>query len=193
MKEKASPMVFALIYFLLSLTPSSTCGQTLEAPDWGQPTEGLQMSLSSNDSSGSDLIVALRNVGDHDVTLNLGYMLANGKLQLPDHISLKLTEAQGKRRTFKFADKKHAGVAGRLDDYVVPLRVGSMYTLKLTLDQFWCLETKEFEIRLLPGRNQLTAQFQGSGANVVNLDMPGIKLMNFWLGKVESNTLVIER
>ena len=193
MKEKASPIVFALIYFLLSLTPSSTCGQTLEAPHWGQPTEGVLMSLSSNDSIGSDLIVALRNVGDHDVTLNLGYMMANGKVQLPDHISLNFTDAQGKTRTLKFADKKHPFVAGRLDDYVVPLRVGSMYTLKLTLDQFWCPETKEFEIRLLPGKNQLTAQFQGSGATRVNLDMPGIKLMNFWLGKVESNTLVIER
>jgi hypothetical protein len=186
-------MIFAIIYCLLSLTPSSTCAQTVEAPHWGQPTEGVQMSLSANDPIGSDLIVALRNVGDHDVTLNLGYMMANGKVQLPDHISLNLTDAQGKTRTFKFADKKHSFVAGRLDDYVVPLRAGSMYTLKLKLDQFWCPETKEFEIRLLPGRNQLTAQFQGSGANLVNLDMPAIKLMNFWLGKVESNTLVIER
>jgi len=193
MKEKASPLIFALIYCLLSLTPPSTGAQTVAEPHWGQPTDGVQMSLSANDPIGSDLMVALRNVGDHDVTLNLGYMLANGKVQLPDHINLNFTDAQGKTRTFKFADKKHSFVAGRLDDYVVPLRVGSMYTLKLKLDQFWCPETKEFEIRLLPGRNQLTAQFQGSEANRVNLDMPGIKLMNFWLGKVESNTLVIER
>ena len=195
MKEKARPMIFAAIYFLLSLTPfpTVTCGQTLDAFRWGQPTEGVQMSLSSNDSNGSDLIVALRNVGDHDVTLDLGYMMANGKVQLPAYISLNFTDAQGKTRTFKFADKKHPAVGGRLDDYVVPLRVGSMYTLKLTLDQFWCQETKEFEISLLPGKNRLTAEFQGSGARGVNLDMPGIKLMNFWLGKVESNPLVIER
>jgi len=195
MKKKASPMIFAAMYFLLSLTPFSTVtgGQTLDAFHWGQPTEGVQISLSSNNSNGSDLIVALRNVGDHDVTLDLGYMMANGKVQLPAYISLNFTDAQGKRRTFKFADKKHPAVGGRLDDYVVPLRVGSMYTLKLTLDQFWCQETKEFEISLLPGKNRLTAEFQGSGARGVNLDMPGIKLMNFWLGKVESNPLVIER
>src|SRR5438876_5790293 len=195
MKKKASPMIFAAMYFLLSLTPFSTVtgGQTLDAFHWGQPTEGVQISLSSHDSNGSDLIVALRNVGDHDVTLDLGYMMANGKVQLPAYISLNFTDAQGKKRTFKFADKKHPAVGGRLDDYVVPLRVGSMYTLKLTLDQFWCQETKEFEISLLPGKNRLTAEFQGSGARLVNLDMPGIKLMNFWLGKVESNPLVIER
>src|SRR5437870_11684595 len=85
MKKKASPMIFAATYFLLSLTPFSTVtgGQTLDAFHWGQPTEGVQMSLSSNDSNGSDLIVALRNVGDHDVTLDLGYMMANDKVQVP--------------------------------------------------------------------------------------------------------------
>jgi hypothetical protein len=82
-------------------------------------------------------------------------------------------------------------VAGRLDDYVVPLRAGSTYTLQLSLNQFWCQETKEFSIPLLSGKNYLTAQFEGSGANAINLDMSGIKLMNFWLGKVESNTLMV--
>lgn len=35
--------------------------------------------------------------------------------------------------------------------------------------------------------------FEGSSAKVLNQDMPAIKLMNFWLGKVESNPLVIEQ
>jgi len=136
--------------------------------------------------------VALRNVGDHDVTLNLGSMMANGKVQLPDYINLTFTDAQGKTRVFKFADKKYSYVAGRLDDYVVPLRIGSMYTLKVRMDEFWCQETKELAIRLLPGKNRMTAQYEGRRAKLVNLDMGAIKLMNFWLGKVESNTLEIE-
>jgi hypothetical protein len=137
--------------------------------------------------------VALRNVADHDLTLNLGTMLANGKVQLPNNISLNFTDAEGKTRKFRFADKKHSFVAGRIDDYVVPLRAGSTYILRLTLDQFWCHETKEFEVKLLPGRNQLTAQFEGGGAKLVNLDLPAVKLMNFWEGRVQSNTLAIER
>jgi hypothetical protein len=142
-------------------------------------------------SSASNLQLALRNVGDHDVTLNLGVMLGNGKVQLPDRIAMKFTDAQGKTRLFKFGDKRYPGVAGRLDDYVIPLRAGSTYTLQLTLNQFWCQETKEFSIPLLSGDNFLTAQFEGTGASAVNLDMPGIKLMNFWFGKVESNTLTL--
>jgi hypothetical protein len=195
MKSYVSLIFIAAITTWIGHQPFSA-GTSLRPGDdlqWGQPSDGVQMSLSSADSHGSDFQVAFRNVGDHDTTLNLGSMMANGRVQLPNYISLNFTDAQGKMRVFRFADKNHSGVAGRLDDYVVPLRAGSMYTLTFTLDQFWCHETEEFEIPLLPGRNLLTAQFQGSGARLVNLDLPAIKLMNFWLGKVGSNTLTVER
>jgi hypothetical protein len=170
--------------------------QTIEGRQWGASVAGLEISLFAVDSSkGRDpeLQLALRNVGDQDITLNLGSMMANGKVQLPDNITLNFSDAQGRVRKFKFGDKKHSMVAGRLDDYVVPLRAGSTYTLRLSLDQFWCQETSEFKVRLLPGKNQLSAEFEGGGAKLVNLDMPGIKLMNFWSGKVQSNTLSIEK
>ncbi len=160
---------------------------------WGQANDGIQMSLSANDPKASELQITLRNVGDRDVMLNLGFMLANGKVQLPDHIAIVFTDGFGRTRLFKFSDKKHGFVGGRVDDYIVPLRVNSAYTLTVTLDQFWCQETNEFEIPLTRGSNQLTAQFQGRGAQYVNLDMPAVKLLKFWLGKVESNTLVLER
>jgi len=177
----------------LSLSATVATAQTVDNVQSGQPSDGVQMVLSSIDPNGSDLQLSFRNVGDHDVTLNLGVMMANGNVQLPSYVSLIFTDAKSQTRVFKFADKKHPGVAGRLDDYVVPLRAGSVYMLKLSLNQFSCQETKEFEIPLLPGKNQLTAQFQGSGARFANLDMAAIKLMNFWFGRVESNTLTIER
>jgi hypothetical protein len=158
--------------------------------DCGSAVAGLQICLTS---TGSNLQLALRNVGDRDVILNLGVMLGNGKTQLPNNISLNFTDARGKTRLFKFADKRYSFVAGRMDDYVVPLRAGSTYTLQLTFDQFWCSETKEFSIPLEPGKNLLTAQYEGSGAKTANLDMSAIKFMNFWLGKVESNILTLER
>jgi hypothetical protein len=179
-----------VICFLLLLSSASASRPVTETLQWGQPVGGVQMSLTSIDSK---LQVALRNIGDRDVTLNLGAMMSNGKVQLPSNISLNFTDARGKRRLFKFADKRYPGVAGRLDDYFVPLRVGSTYTLQFTLDQFWCDETKEFSIPLLPGKNYLTVRFEGTGAKLVNLETPAIKSMNFWLGRVESNTLSLER
>jgi hypothetical protein len=195
MKVNKSAVMFAVVCVIFGSAHSFpvTPGQNGESLRWGQANDGVQMSLSSVNLNGSELQVALRNVADHDVTLNLGVMMANGKVQLPNYVSLNLTDSQGRTRVFTLADKKHSFIAGRLDDYVVPLRVGSMYTLKLNLDQFWCQEREEFEITLPRGKSFLTARFQGRGAEAVNLDMRGIRLMNFWLGNVESNTLTIER
>jgi hypothetical protein len=187
--KRTALIVTATICFMITLSSAHASRQSSETIQWGPPNDGVQMSLTS---TGSHLQLALRNIGDRDVTLNLGAMMANGKVQLPNNISLNFRDAQGKTRLFKFADKRYPGVAGRLDDYVVPLRAGSTYTLQLTLDQFWCYETKEFSIPLLPGTNYLTAQFEGTGAKLVNSDMPAIKFMNFWLGKVQSNTLTLD-
>jgi hypothetical protein len=179
-----------------AIFPAKSKRQSVELQQWGPAVAGLQLSLSASNSkteNGRELQVAFRNTGEHDVTLNLGLMLANGKEQLPFNISLRLMDAQGKTRTFKFVDRKHAGIAGRVDDYIVPLRAGSVYSLRLTLDQFWCAETKEFDVKLSPGRNQFTAQFEGSEPKHVNQDLSAIKLMNFWLGNVQSKALVLER
>ena len=197
MRSMETLTLVAAICLLASSTANRAAYPVATASDslqWGSPSDGVQMSLSSLEPNDSTFQLALRNVGDHDVTLNLGWMLANGKVQLPNYISLNLTDGKGKTRLFEFTDKKYSRrVAGRVDDYVVPLRVGSMYTLTLTLDQFSCQETHEFEMKLLPGENRLTAQFEGRGAKYATLDMPGIKLMNFWLDKTESNRLTIER
>ena len=181
-------LLFTLIVVLVLATTA-----TKDNLQWGQANDGIQMALASSDPRSSELQISFRNTGARDVMLNLGSMLGNGKVQLPDRIEIMFADGLGNTRLFKFADKKHSSVAGRLDDYVVPLRVNSTYTLTVTLDQFWCQDTNEFEIPLTRGANRLTAQFHGTGASHVSLDMPGIKLMNYWLGKVESNTLILER
>src|SRR5262245_64891789 len=123
-----------VLLFLLSAVSVAGAPPRVADQDCGPAVNGLQMCLAA---SASDLQLALRNVGDHDLTLNLGIMLANGKVQLPERVAIKFTDAQGNTRLFKFADKKYSVIAGRVDDYVVSLRVGSTYTLQLTLDQFW--------------------------------------------------------
>jgi hypothetical protein len=151
------------------------------------------MSISAGGSGNVDVPkfqVAVRNLGARDVVLNLGIMLANGKVQLPDRIRLNLTDAEGRTRELRFIDP---AIAGRVDDYVVPLRVGSTYTVTFGLDQFWPPDAKDFQLRSPSGKYQIVAQFEGGGAKASNLDMPGMKLMNFWMGKLQSNALAVER
>ena len=180
----------------LSLLFVSARGQSVDSLQWGATIDGLQMSVSMADSRTTDVPafqVALRNAGEKDVTLNLGIMLANGKVQLPTKISFNVTDSTGQIRRFDFADPKYGFVAGRADDYIVSLRAHSSYTLIIRADQLWSPDSKDYGLKLAPGKYQITTQFEGSGARAVNLDTPGIKLMNFWIGRLQSNALVVER
>jgi hypothetical protein len=169
---------------------STTARHSIESRQWSPATNGLQMSLSvltTGHRDNPEFEVAFRNMGEQDVSLNLGMMLANGSVQLPDKIYLSLMDGSGSNRELHFSDPP---VAGRVDDYVVPLRVGSTYTLKLRLDQFVSPDTGD-KVKLKPGRYEISARFQGDGATTSNLDMAGMKLMNFWKGKLPSNVVVI--
>lgn len=134
--------------------------------------------------------VTLKNVGDKDAMLNLGMMLANGRVLLPDAIRLILIDPDGKSRELHFADRRYPAVAGRVDDYAVPLRAGSAYTLRLSLGDFWCPKTNEFRLDLKSGAYRVRSELAGTGALCVNSDMEGMKLMNFWKGTLQSDLTV---
>jgi hypothetical protein len=161
----------------------------------GPAVEGLQLSLSAlpPKAGQTQFRVTFRNGGDRDVTLNLGMMLGNGKFLLPETIRLKLTDAGGKTRELHFSDRRVPGVAGRVDDYLVPLRAGSEYTLRLDLADFWSPGTEEFQLALGPGKNQISAHFEGKAASHVNNDTSALKLLNFWIGTLKSNTVTLEQ
>lgn len=126
--------------------------------------------------------IGFENLDDDDLVLNLGFMLANGRVQHPSAVRLVLTKADGRRTELEY--RGPPGIAGRVDDFVVPLRSGSTYTIKTKLDDYWCPEDPDFE--LMPGVYWIRAEFSGlAGANP-NPDMQGIKLMHLWRGKVVS-------
>ncbi len=89
-------------------------------------------------------------------------------------------------RELHFSDKRYPGVAGRVDDYVVPLRAGSTYTLKLRLNDFWCPKSKEFSLELKPGKHGVRAEFTGNKPQHVNSGSEAVPFMPFWTGKLKS-------
>lgn len=84
------------------------------------------------------------------------------------------------------------GIAGRVDDFIVPLRAGSLYRIGVSLDHYWSTATKEFGLKLARGRYRIEARFEGQGAQHENLDTPGIGLLNYWKGMLRSNSLAVE-
>ena len=119
--------------FGILLPPLSSNAQSIDNLQWGTAVDGLQMSISiitDADPKVPSFQVGLRNVGDKDIILNLGAMLANGKIQEPDALIFMITDANG--RTLRAHFHGVWSVDGRVDDYIVPLRAGSMYTLRLS-------------------------------------------------------------
>jgi hypothetical protein len=157
-------------------------------------TRGLRIRISSVTSgnlppAGAEFYVALENTADSDFVVNLGQMLANGKVMFPTAIRLTLTDPGGQTRELDFSDRRYSGVAGRVDDFTVALRSGSIYALRVSLNQYWSPTTKEFALKLAAGRHRIAARFEGQEARMVNLDMQGAALLNFWKGTVESNVI----
>ena len=160
----------------------------------GEPNGGLRIGISAvnRDSASSADVqfdVTLENTGTADFVLNLGCMLANGRVMFPSSVRLVLTDPSGRTRELEYFDRKHPAVLGRIDDFTVALRAGSVYTIRATMDHYWSPSTKEFGVTLTSGRYRILARFQGEGARTTNLDMPGMALMNFWKGTVQSNPL----
>lgn len=91
-----------------------------------------------------------------------------------------------------YFDRRHALIRGRVDDLVVGLPAGSAYVLRLTSDRLWCTAAVEPRTTLVPGRYRATARFEGKGAQTTNLDMPGLALMTFWKGRLDSGEASFE-
>ena len=168
----------------------TNCRNT-DSPD-GQDKKGgeLRMSVRVSGLESTDslrLHVTFENVSDKDTILNLGIMLANGRVQMPDAVHLVLTDPGGQSRELHFSDKRYPGIVGRVDDYIVPLRAGSAYTLKLSLKDYWCPKYKEFSLELKRGKYSIRAEFTGAGAQQLNGDTEGLKFMPFWTGKLKSD------
>jgi len=173
--------------FALNLTPHNSDGTN----------RGLEMDVHLDPTNVSQskvpkFRVELRNAGEDDLILNLGIMLANGSKQYPKDIILIITDSEGKSRRF---DLREPGlIAGRLDPLIVPLPVGSTFSIPVDLDKYWPAASNEFEYKLKPGTYSLEAKFSGRAVTQqeANLDVKGIALMPYWIGTITSNRLRFE-
>jgi len=129
--------------------------------------------------------VELRNIGDHDLILNLGMMLANGRRQYADAIALLLTLPSGSEQRLRLIGP--AMINGRVDPLVVPLPVGASFSIPVDLGKFAPFGKKP--LILEPGTYTLEAEFEGKKAVNPNLDMGGVALMPYWTGIVFSEKI----
>jgi hypothetical protein len=187
-------MRWCLVTVMALAAPLNASAQAPAGPvgAFGAVVNGLQVKITpitSGSGAAADVKfeIALQNVGESDFVLNLGTMLGNGKTMWPDAIRLLLTDAGGQSRELRFSIRT-AGIAGRVDDYIVALRAKSVYTVRVSLDDYM----RDTAAKLAIGRYKIAAQFVGRLANGVNRDMQGVALLNFWGGIAHSNIAEFE-
>jgi hypothetical protein len=136
--------------------------------------------------------VELRNVCDHDLILNLGMMLANGRSQYAAAIVLTILDPQGKTRGFQLKGPMY--INGRVDPFIVPLPVGSTFSVPVDLDKYWAASSQEGDYKFERGAYLLEARFTGQAVSQqeANLDVKGLALMPYWTGSIASNRVQFE-
>lgn len=179
-------LLFAGLISLVAIHAQSA-GSAQEV--WGATSGGLRMSISAaepgSDKPGAvELTVALQNVSEKDLVLNLGMMVGNGSALEPTAIKIVLTNPGGDTQESPFSSRIVV-LAARVDDFVVGLPVGGTYVLTRTLDRLPFAQRS-------PGRYRVAARFEGKGPTYINLDTPGMRLLHFWTGTVLSNTAEFE-
>jgi hypothetical protein len=165
------------------------------ATDWGAASAGLRMSISPAPTAGGHtgqpaFYIAIENVGDSDVILNLGTMISNGKVMFPEAVRLLLSDSQSKTRELHYVHRRYPGIAGRVDDFIVALRAASVHVLRVSLDNYSGMNG--FVPELERGRYRIEARLDGQGARSLNVDTEGIGLFNFWKGTLRSNVHVFD-
>jgi hypothetical protein len=180
-----------LTVFLLPLV-----GQGSQASS-SQPSRELDMTVrldatAQNQYKLPKFRIDLQNVGDHDLVLNLGFMLANGGKQYADAVVLTIFDPQGKAREFNLMGP--ALIAGRKDPLILPLPIGSTFSLPVDLEKYWAAASREFDYKFQRGTYSLEARFSGKAVSnqEANLDVKGIVLMPYWMGTLTSNRLQFE-
>jgi hypothetical protein len=188
------PALFAVFAITFAL-PQETTFSAFHPPSaaLAPSADGLRIRISAVTTTlstqGATFTIALQNTSDADFVVNLGIMLGNGKIMLPAAVHLLLTDRIfGRTLDLQFCGGP-PGIAGRVDDYTVALQAGATFAFPASLDKYCNRATTRRGVTLLPGRYQISARFDGRGANRNNGDMAGVALLNFWKGTIQSDVL----
>ncbi len=118
----------------LAAWPAAPHPAAARAPESGAESE-LRLSLQRA-GQGPDLEVIFRNDTARDLWIHLGDTIGDGhggQRFLPFALRFEVRGPDGPPRSLRFFEMVNVG--GRMDPYVVPLRSGSSYSLRIRLDQ----------------------------------------------------------
>lgn len=171
-----------------AMEPSVSDAAAQPVPD--NVANGLKISIRPSKTAYAagekiTLSVELCNVGSTDLVLNLGMILGGGRKQYPTAVELVLIDSSGEKA--ELLPRGPSGVAGSMDDFIVPLPVGAAYTLNVNLSDYWNPKAKIFRIEPAAGEHAIAAKYVGKSAEYTARNTGGrVNLGPVWTGEVMS-------
>jgi hypothetical protein len=151
------------------------------APD-PQPSISLMLDCGERPD---EVVLSIRNSGKADTAVLLGIVIANGRWHVPRELIVELERA-GIPNTEQLIYRSPAGIAGRIDHWIVGLPVRSTFTLILRPTDFVSISSTPG----LAAPRELTARLTGRAiTSELNADLKGLQAWRLWTGTVRSNSL----
>jgi hypothetical protein len=160
----------------------STTVPTVVAQNWGQPVNGLRISVTvaPETRTGRYILLKLQNVGDTDLLVPIGLVVAKAH---PVLVELHVKGADGKNRRVLYTAL--AGIAGYLEPWNIRLRSGESYTVRTPISSYHVPDGKELSV-FIRRPCQLWVEL-GSSGECTGPDPT--KPFPCWRGRVVSNVL----
>jgi hypothetical protein len=145
---------------------------------------GISLTLDCGERP-DEVVLRIRNSGEVDTAVLLGIVIANGRWHVPRELVVELRRA-GSPDIEQLVYRSPAGIAGRLDHWIVGLPVRSTFTLTLRPTEF-------VSVSSTPGLappGELTARLTGRAVmSDLNPDMKGVLAWRLWKGTATSNSV----
>ncbi len=144
------------------------------------------LAMDPDPPHGTRFHVRFRNTGNIDLTLHLGEIFSNGRMQYASAVRLTLTDPAG--RSLSLEPIGPPAIAGRLDPFLLPLPSGADFALAVDLRNYIAPRQEVWKLQLAPGTYHLQASYEqlSDSEADANLDMQGIALIHLWTGKLAS-------
>jgi|SRR5688572_12076106 hypothetical protein len=163
---RAAAALLALLLFQTEPDPQPTISLTL---DCGERPDEVALSI--------------RNAGEVETAVLLGIVIANGRWHVPRELMVELKRA-GSQEVEQLVYRSPAGIAGRIDHWIVGLPVRSTFTLILRPTDFVSISSTPRSAAPM----ELTARLTGHAVTSdLNPDMKGVQAWRLWTGTVTSN------
>jgi hypothetical protein len=141
-------------------------------------SEPIRMVLSCQ--STRSLTVRFENVGTEDTAIVVGITLANGRRYIMDGLTLQVKGDQSSGvESWRISHHYSPNVAGRMDDWIVPLPIGGAFDLKLDASQLWSEQFNRLEGFPLNARVSLRLPLRAPNPG---MDVRGLGLLRVWTG-----------